>query len=232
VKTENLAVVQGWADTRRTLARWQRRPGAVLGPWALGSIVVAVGLLGATWVIAMLSVPDETQLAFPGVTYEAGYGDYAYVLFRNSLVLALHALACVAGFMAGSSLPIVAEGYTGVWRWVHDKAGPLAIGFVVVATLFSLSTQAYILGSQASTLADQLGLSEGELILGLAPHAVPELFALFLPLAAWTMASRRGRWEELLAATFVTVGVAIPLLLGAAAVEVWVSPRLLIGLAD
>jgi zinc transporter ZupT len=231
VKTENLAVVQGWADTRRTLSRWQRRPRTVLTPWALGSLLVAIGLLAATWLIAVLSVPDATRLAFPGVTYEAGYHDYAYVLFRNSLVLALHALACVAGFMAGSSLPIVAEGYSGVWRWVHEKAGPLAIGFVVAATLFSLCTQAYILGSQASTLANQLDLTEGELILGISAHAIPELFALFLPLAAWTMAPRRGRWEELLAATFVTVAVAIPLLLGAAAIEVWVSPRILIELA-
>jgi hypothetical protein len=231
VKTENLAVVQGWADTRRTLARWQAHPAVVLRPWALGSLAVAVGLLGATWVVSMLSVPDATTLAFPGVTYRATYHDYAYVLFRNSLVLALHALACVAGFMAGSSLPIVAEGYSGIWRWVHDKAGPLAIGFVVLATLFSLTTQAYILGSQASTLAKQLGLTNGELIVGLAPHAIPELFALFLPLAAWTIASRRGRWEELLAATFVTVAIAVPVLLAAAAVEVWVSPQVLIGLA-
>ena len=39
--------------------------------------------------------------------------DFGFVLYRNGLVLALHALACVAGFMAGSSLPQVAEGYSG-----------------------------------------------------------------------------------------------------------------------
>ena len=38
-------------------------------------------------------------------------------------------------------------------------------------------------------------------MLTLLPHALPELFALFLPLAAWIIASRRGRWDELLAAT-------------------------------
>jgi hypothetical protein len=59
---------------------------------------------------------------------------------------------------------------------------------------------------------------------------VPELFALFLPLAAWMIASRRDDWHELLAATFVTVGIAVPIVLAAAAVEVWVSPRLLAGL--
>ena len=68
-------------------------------------------------------------------------------------------------------------------------------------------------------------------MLGLLPHALPELFALFLPLAAWTLASRAGRWEELLAATFVTTAIAVPILLLAGAVEVWVSPRLLLALA-
>ena len=69
------------------------------------------------------------------------------------------------------------------------------------------------------------------LLVALAPHALPELFALFLPLAAWTLASRRGAWNELLAATFVTTAIAIPIVILAAAVETWVSPHLLISLA-
>src|SRR5215217_3358032 len=48
---------------------------------------------------------DSTGLRFPGVSYQASGHDFAFVLYRNGLVLALHALACVAGFMAGSSLP-------------------------------------------------------------------------------------------------------------------------------
>ncbi len=68
-------------------------------------------------------------------------------------------------------------------------------------------------------------------MIGLLPHALPELFALFLPLAAWTLASRGGRWEELLAATFVTTAIAVPILLVAGAIEVWVSPRLMLALA-
>jgi uncharacterized membrane protein SpoIIM required for sporulation len=98
---------------------------------------------------------------------------------------------------------------------------------VAVATLFSLSTQAYALGLQASSVADANGVSPGLLMVGLLPHAVPELCALFLPLAAWLLASRRRAWDELLAATFVTTAVAVPVLLAAAAVEVWVSPHVL-----
>jgi hypothetical protein len=227
---EHLAVVRGWADTRAALGRWNARPATVLLPWALGSLAVAVLLLVATWAVAELSPADPWGASFPGVTYHADLGDFAFVLFRNGLVLALHSLACVAGFMAGSSLPQVAEGYSGLWRRIHDAAGPLAILFVVAATLFSLVTQAYALGRGAADLAAALGVSPALLMLGLLPHALAELFALFLPLAAWTIASRRGRWKDLLAATFVTTGIAIPILLVAGAVEVWVSPKLLVTL--
>ena len=59
------------------------------------------------------------------------------------------------------------------------------------------------------------------LILTLLPHALPELTALFLPLAAWLVASRRGRFDELLAATAVTVAIAVPALAVAALIEVY-----------
>ena len=227
MKTEQLAVVQGWADTRRSLRRWNASPAVVLRPWALASLGVAVLLLAATWLVATLSTPDPSGAEFPGVTYRATLGDYGFVLFRNGLVLALHSLACVAGFMAGSSLPQVAEGYKGVWRRVHELAGPLAIAFVAGATLFSLGTQAFVLGSDAATLAAQLHIGQATLILTLLPHALPELTALFLPLAAWLVASRRGRFDELLAATAVTVAIAVPVLAVAALIEVYVWPYLL-----
>jgi hypothetical protein len=231
VNAEQLAVVQGWADTRATLRRWNARPGKVLVPWALASLAVALGLLGATWAVAANVVADPWGASFPGMRRPADLEDYAFVLFRNGLVLALHALACVAGFMAGSSLPQVAAGYSGVWRRLHELAGPLAIAFVAAATLFSLGTQALALGGGAADLAANLGISPGLLMLGLLPHALPELFALFLPLAAWTIASRAQRWQELLAATFVTSAIAVPILLASAAVEVWITPRVLLALA-
>ena len=231
MSTEQLAVVQGWADTRETLKRWNARPSSALIPWGLASLGVTVLLLGATWLVATISTADPSGADFPGVTRTATLADFGFVLFRNGLVLALHSLACVAGFMAGSSMPQVAEGYNGLWRKIHEWAGPLAIAFVGAATLFSLATQAYTLGGGASTLAAELHVSPALLIVGILPHAIPELFALFLPLAAWTLASRAGRWEELLAATFVTTGIAIPILVVAAAVETYVSPHLMLALA-
>jgi hypothetical protein len=152
------------------------------------------------------------------------------VLFGNLLVLALHALACVAGFIAGSALPREAARKRGLWRRVHERAGPLAIAFVTGATLFSLTSQVLILGGSIASLSAQLGIRPGLLLVYLLPHAVPELVALFLPLAAWLIASRRGAWHELLAATFVTVAVAVPVLAVSATLETYLSPRLLLTL--
>jgi hypothetical protein len=231
MNVDNLVLVQGMRDTKLALARWNREPGKVLRPWLLLSTLIAIGLLLAVYVIAKLTPLDLTIYEIPGVTRDATLGDYGHVLFRNSLVLALHALACVAGFMAGSSMPLSAAHRRGLSQLVHEKAGPLAIGFVVCATLFSLATQAFVIGGMAASMATQLGTSPGVLLLALAPHALPELIALFLPLAAWMIASRRDDWHELLAATVVTVAIAVPVLLAAAAVETWVSPLLLEAIA-
>jgi hypothetical protein len=232
MKSEELALVQGWADTRSALARWNREPWRVLWAWTRGALAVTALLLGAVWLVASLSTPDPTGAFFPGISSPARGSDFAFVLYRNGLVLALHAMACVAGFIAGSSLPTVAEGYSGLWRRIHDRAGPLAIAFVIAATLFSLCTQAYALGRGAADLSGDLGVSPLVLLVGLLPHALPELTALFLPLAAWTLASRRQAWDELLAATIVTVAVAVPVLLVAAGVETWVTPELLAILSE
>ncbi len=226
MQTSDLVLVRGLADTRAALDTWNERPGPIVGRWLAGSLAISLLLLGAVWCVALLSEPDVTQ-SFFGMFSHADLGHVGQVLMRNSLVLALHAFACIAGFIAGSALPQEAARYSGAWRWIHDKAGPLAIAFVIGATGFSLVTQAYVLGQGASSMAAQLGISPGLLLVGLLPHALPELVALFLPLAAWMIASRQKDWHELLAATLITVVLAVPVLVAAAFVEIYVTPGLL-----
>ncbi len=226
MQTSDLALVRGLSDTRATLDTWNEDPGPIVGRWVAGSLTISLLLLAAVWLIALVSEPDFTH-SFSAMFSSPGPGHVVEILMRNSLVLALHGFACIAGFIAGSSLPQEAERYSGAWRWIHDKAGPLAIAFVVGATGFSLVTQASVLGQAASSLAWQLDISAGLLLVGLLPHALPELVALFLPLAAWMIASRAKRWEELLAATFVTTALALPTLLTACLVEVFVTPVLI-----
>jgi hypothetical protein len=217
----------GMRDTRAALDAWQGRPWAVLRGWLGLSLAIAVALLVATWFVAGMLTPDLTPVHLPGLTEPSDPGDLLPILWRNSLVLALHATACVAGFIAGASMPIAAEQRTGFSRWIHVKAGELAILFVCAVTLFSLSTQALYLGFQGATIAFQLHISRLALILTVLPHALPELAALFLPLAAWLIASRRGEWNQLLAATLVTVLIAVPTLIVAATIEVYVWPHIL-----
>jgi uncharacterized membrane protein SpoIIM required for sporulation len=217
----------GMRDTRATFESWNERPWAVLHGWLALSLAIALTLLAAVWVVAGMLTPDITPIHMPGLTQATEPGDMLPILWRNSLVLALHGTACIAGFIAGASMPIAAAQRTGLSRWIHVKAGQFAILFVAAVTIFSLSTQALYLGFQGSTIAYQLDISRLTLILTVLPHAIPELCALFLPLAAWLIASRRGEWNQLLAATFITVALAIPVLLLAATVEVYVWPHLL-----
>jgi hypothetical protein len=231
MSVNDLVLVQGMDDTRAALRRWNGDPWPVLRRWLLGATLVSVLLLCAVLVVASRATPDLTIVSLPGLTSSASPLDVLAVLFRNSLVLALHAMACVAGFIAGSSLPLSAAKRTGASRWVHEKARPLALGWVLAITCFSLTTQAYIIGSNGATLSGQLGISPALLVLTVLPHALPELIALFLPLAAWTIASRHDEWQELLAATFVTVAIAVPVLVLAATWEVYVWPHLLAGVS-
>jgi hypothetical protein len=222
----------GMEDTRAALAGWRNGNWRVLRGWFALSAGIALTLLAAVWVTSGLLTPDISPWKLPGYTEPSQFADLLPILYRNALVLALHATACVAGFIAGASMPLAAEQRTGFSRWVHVKAGELAILFVAAVTLFSLSTQALYLGFQGSTLAYQLHISRLELILSVLPHALIELTALFLPLAAWLIASRRGEWNQLLAATAVTVAIAVPMLICAAALEVYVWPHILRALSD
>jgi hypothetical protein len=217
----------GMQDTRETFEAWNERPWEVLRGWLALSLAIALTLLGAVWIVAGLLTPDLTPIRMGGLTDPSDPGDMVPILWRNSLVLALHATACVAGFIAGASMPIAAAQRTGFSRWIHVRTAQFAIVFVGAVTLFSLSTQALFLGFQGSTISFQLDISHAALIASVLPHAIPELVALFLPLAAWLIASRRGEWNQLLAATFITVVLAVPVLVVSATIEVYVWPQIL-----
>ncbi len=219
------ALAHGVRRTRSTLRAWRSRPWRVVGSWVAGSALAALGLLLAVLLISAVSGGGQPIGHEPPFAVGDAAG-VVTVLGHNLLVLALHAMACVAGFIAGSSLPLQAPSHRGLSRWVHEHGGRIAIAFVACATVFSLSAQAYVLGNRLAGFAHFLGVSPALLLLVVLPHAIPELIALFLPLAAWIIASRRGEWDQLLAATLVTVAIALPALALAALLEVYVSPHL------
>jgi hypothetical protein len=150
------AFVHGVRSTRATLSSWQRAPVPVLARWVAGSAAAATGLLLAVWLIATLD-GHYTQLVLLQPPFSPGdTGDVLHVLRSNMLVLALHAMACVAGFIAGSALPMQVEGRSGVSLWLHEHGGRLAIAFVVGATTFSLSAQASLIGHTLAGVSNSL----------------------------------------------------------------------------
>ena len=215
-------------STRGALACWRARPWIVLRSWLLGSLAVAGMLLLTIWAIAAAKSGARGPVSLARPPFVVGdAADVARIVSHNFLVLALHAMACVAGFIAGSSLPLQAEQQTGFVRIVHERGRPVAIGFVMCAIAFSLSWQTYALGTALAHVSAAAHVSATLLLVGLLPHAVPELVALFLPLSAWMVASRASEWDRLLAATIVTVTIALPTLVLTGLWEVYGAPHVL-----
>ena len=227
VDANQYVLVYGMRQTRSILEQWGERPWPVIRSWLLAAVLISLGLLAAVTAVGVNVLPNEGFDHAPRVVGGPDVQGVLAVMGRNSLVLALHAFACVAGFIAGATLPLTAARHTGIKRVIHEKARPIAFGWVIGVTTFSLLTQAVGLGMTGSTLAYYEDISVPLLVLTTLPHALMELTAVFLPLAAWTLASRRDEWDQLLAATFVTVAIAIPMLLVAATWEVHVWPYIL-----
>jgi hypothetical protein len=213
-------------ETRETLDRWGEHKTRVIGDWMLKSLCIALSMLVAVYIVSLLATGTDTY-ALPNILGQPRASDVVIVFFRNMLVLALHGFVCLAGFMAMRALPEQTKYKSGVNRWVHEHAGPFAMVFVSAATIFSMTTQTWILGHQVADLAYSLNVPQSTLMLTVLPHAVLELTAVFLPLAAFLTASREGNWHELLAATIVTVSVAIPMIIVAAVLEAYVWPETL-----
>src|SRR5256885_15261718 len=103
------AFAQGVRSTRSALRSWNTRPWPVLRGWVAGSVLAAVALLGAVWLIAALTGSGgPTSLHRPPFVVGDRL-DVVRILGRNAPLLALHALACAAGFLARPSPPPPAE---------------------------------------------------------------------------------------------------------------------------
>jgi hypothetical protein len=221
-EVRELSFVRGWPETRETLGEWRRRPATIL-VWLLASAGIAALLLTLVWIVGERSpVSPERPAHLPGTPY----GDQAAHMFQllrnNMVVLALHAVACFAGYVIYIGMSEDDEG------WVGETTRALsvvALLFVPCATLLSIGTQAWVLGSYAATAGGWLHLSVWELLATTIPHSGIELTAVFLPLAAWLTIRLRGRPQQLLAATIVSTAIALPMLMWAAYVEAYVWPQ-------
>lgn len=230
-RAERLALVAGWQDTRRALARWNRDVPMILRTWAAVSALIGVALLVATWAVARF-VAGPAHVAFPSFSGERSLVEATHVFGHNLLVLLMHALICVAGYMATQSVQIAADDYRGVTRWLHRAARPVTMVFVLCVTAGSFVLQAWELGHVAPQVALAYSLSVPALLGVLSLHALPELTAMFLPLGAWIVLARQRAWNDLFAASILAAAIALPVLAIATIVEEFVTPELLERLAS
>jgi hypothetical protein len=204
------AALTGQPWTRALLASWAQRPLPVVGPWALGSLALGLALLASALVVALLSHPGAAYTpVFADPT--AGPADVARIVVRNTTVLALQVLVCAGAHLA-----------TGAGGQPRLRANSLYL--IAALSVFSFASQAWRLGHDLASAAHTLGLAPADLLARLCVHAVPELTALFLPLAACLSLFRRGRTADLAAAAALTAVVAFPVVVCAAGVEVFLTP--------
>lgn len=209
-------------DTRAALASWLRRPSQLL-PWVGLSAIVSGILLLATYIVAITTTADPTGGGLIAADPSARWADFGFVLGRNFTVLLLHLLVCFATYLVRRSIPIQEGELSGVQAWIHRHAQRPALIMVIALTVFSIFQQAVNLGHGLSSVSAMLPLSEGQILVRLLPHAVPELIAVFLPLAAVVWLEAKDRNRDLLAAVAACTVVAIPVIVVSAWLEVAVA---------
>jgi hypothetical protein len=203
------AVPLGMAWTRALFATWAERPLPTLIPWALGSLCLGLLLLAAAVLVATLAGPGEPYtpiFADPTATV----ADVGRIVVRNTTVLALQVLVCAGSYVA------TRPGDHARWR-------ARALYVIAGLSIYSFASQAWRLGHDLASAANTLGFSAAGLTERLCVHAVPELTAIFLPLAACLSLARRRRFDDLGAAALLTALVAWPVVVLAATLEVFVT---------
>ena len=148
------------------------------------------------------------------------------VFIRNLLVLALHAFVCIAGFMAMRALPEQTKYKSGVNRWVHEHAGPVDDDLrqrrdAVLDHDADLDPRSRRRRPRPTRCRSR----DATLMLTVLPHAADRADG-GVPAAGGVpdRQSRGGDWHELLAATVVTVSVALPMIIFAAFMEAYLWP--------
>lgn len=93
-------------------------------------------------------------------------------------------------------------------------------------TTYSLLWQTWMLGNDLRAGANTLDMTPLELLARSAVHGLPELTAVFLPLAACLILGRKKQWNQMMAASILCTMIAVPVLIISAGIEVWATNTL------
>jgi hypothetical protein len=207
-------------DTRAAVRRWSRAPASTLLPWVAGSFLIGALLLAGALFVAKLSVPGADPYTPVFADPTAGVADALRIFARNSLVLAMYSLICVAMYVASRPAPLRASR-------LQERAGPAAVVVIAGLAVYSLLSQVWTLGHELASAAHTLGYTDAGLLVRLCTHAAPELTAVFLPLAACIRLMRGARDDDLAAAGIMCFALALPVVAMCACIETFVTRAVL-----
>ncbi|HEX4009055.1 MAG TPA: stage II sporulation protein M [Solirubrobacteraceae bacterium] len=203
-------------------------PWAEVARWAAVATLVAAVLLGSVAVIAGHVAGNGWNGAESGLLdRHHDFGDVLFVLRRNLLVLGIHLCACWIGAIIGrphQPAPSSWGRIGALHRPVPDWMRRAALFYALLVTMLSVAVQAIGLGRQLADLAAATQISSTHLLMLVLPHAVPELLAVFLPLGLFLLEARRGRLDRLGGWSLQAAAIAVPVLVGAALIETFVTP--------
>ena len=212
---------------RITLAGWGE-----VGRWAAVAAGVTAVLLATVAVLAGHDAGDyQVGLSSGLLTRHHALGDVLYVFRRNLLVLGIHLCACWIGAIVGRPHRPAPAGLGPLGmlhRPVPGWLGRASLVYALLVTLLSVAVQSIALGRELANLHDASAVPRLRLLWLVAPHAVPELVAVFLPLGLFLLQARRGRLERLGPWSLQAAAVALPILLLAAVIETYVTPARII----
>lgn len=213
----------GVDESKQCWRQWRQQRFVVVWPWLGLSILISLFMLFGIWVVASYLTPTQSR----GIlTFLEGspWQNWFDVLVNNTIVLILHLLVCVAAYLARRSIPMQAKYLSGVNRFVHNHAGGIAMVAVSLMVIYSLLFQTWAIGETLNQVARTDNVSAFSILIRVAPHALVELTAVFLPLAACLLLGRQDKWNELLAAAWLCTLIAVPMLFVASAFEAFVAP--------
>lgn len=138
--------------------------------------------------------------------------------------------ANAAADITNTQSPLAEDGSPGFFeRWNHlpKWVADLALAYAATATLASIALQTTGIGFILSDMSAYTGLSAGKLGLLILPHAPLELIGVFLPLGLFLIQAKKHQLAPLGKWAVQSLLIAIPIILLAAIIEVYITPQLI-----
>jgi hypothetical protein len=178
---------------------------AWVGATVVAAIALLAAILAAAHVVPVPSDPVETGPPFG----DGNFGDVLLFIARNVLVAGL--VAVLGGVLIGA-------------RRERELVARRRV--VAAAATILFATQVYQQGHALAWIGSYLGVPVSTLLLAMLPHAVIELTALLLPITAAVFIVRDPRrLERGMPTPGAALVVALPLIVVAAVIETYLSPR-------